>query len=187
MNDETVMNETASDETIAENSGNGAETAAAPEVETAPSMEEQLQAAQAEAEEFRDRWMRAQAEFANARKRMDKERVQTYQNARIDLTAKLLPILDDFERAMENVPDTIAADSWFEGIELVNRKLFTILEGMDVKQIEAVGEPFDPNLHEAINQEPSDEYESGTVVRELQKGYMLGDRVVRPSLVIIAA
>ena len=80
----------------------------------------------------------------------------------------------------------IAGNSWLEGIQLVQRKLLGILDGMNVKLIEAVGEPFDPMFHEAIMQEPTDEYESGTVSKELQKGYQIGDRVIRPSLVYVA-
>lgn len=156
----------------------------APTVE--PTLEEQLEAARAEAAKNLDGWMRVQAEFANARKRMDKQRLEIQQRATADTAAKLLPVVDDFERAIETVPEAISADSWFEGIQLVRRKLTAILEGMNVKTIEAVGQPFDPNCHEAIMQEASDEYESGTVTRELQKGYMLGDRVIRPSLVYVA-
>jgi molecular chaperone GrpE len=77
-------------------------------------------------------------------------------------------------------------DSWFEGIELVQRKLSGILESLSVKEIEAVGEPFDPNFHDALAQEPSDVYESGIVTREMIKGYQIGDKVVRPSLVYVA-
>lgn len=154
--------------------------------QAAPSLEEQLEAAKAEAAKNLDGWMRVQAEFANARKRMDKQRQETQQRATGDMAAKLLPVADDFQRAMETVPETISSDIWFEGIQLVHRKLTTILESMNVKAIEAVGQPFDPNCHEAIMQEPSDDYESGTVTRELQKGYMLGDRVIRPSLVYVA-
>lgn len=157
-----------------------------PEEEEPPTLEEQLAAAQAEAANNLDGWMRAQAEFANARKRMEKQRTETYLNATADTAAKLLPVIDDFDRAIENVPDAIAENSWLEGIQLVQRKLATILEGLNVKPIEAVGQPFDPKYHEAIMQETTDEYESGVVSKELQKGYQLGDRVVRPSLVYVA-
>jgi molecular chaperone GrpE len=164
----------------------GEETAVSPNGSDEPTLEEQLEAARAEAAKNLDGWMRTQAEFSNARKRMEKQRLEIQQRATGDMAARLLPVVDDFDRAMENVPEAISADSWFEGLQLVQRKLFTILESMNVQLIEAVGHPFDPNLHEAIMQEASDEYESGTVTRELQKGYMLGDRVIRPSLVYVA-
>lgn len=156
------------------------------EAQQPPTLEEQLAAAQAEAAQNLDGWMRTQAEFANARKRMEKQRAETYQNASADVVTKLLPVLDDFERALANVPAEISENSWLEGIHLVQRKLVGILNGLNVKVIEAVGQPFDPIYHEAIMQEPSDGYESGTVSKELQKGYQVGDRVIRPSLVYVA-
>lgn len=160
------------------------EEAAAPE--EPPSLEEQLAAAQAEAAKNLDGWMRAQAEFANARKRLEKQRVEAYINATADAAMRLLPVLDDFERALENVPAEIADDSWLEGILLVQRKLMGILESFNVRPIEAVGQPFDPNYHEALSQEEADGVESGVITRELQKGYTIGDRVLRPSLVYVA-
>lgn len=193
MSDETVFDgQKRTDEepvASAEAAGNNGDSGVADEgqaVAEASSLEQQLQEAQAEANDFKDRWLRSQAEFANARKRMDKERLLTYQNATADLAGKLLPVLDDFERAIENVPEEVGSDSWFEGIELVHRKVRGILDSLGVQPIAAVGQPFDPNLHEAITQEPSEDYDSGTVVRELQKGYQLGDRVIRPSLVCVA-
>ena len=152
-----------------------------------PTVEEQLAAAQAEAEDYKDRWLRSQAEFANARKRMEKQRLDTYTNATVNVMDKLLPIVDDFERAMENLPAEISESSWLEGIQLVQRKLVATLENFNVTPIEAIGEPFDPNLHEAITQESTDEFESGVVCRVLQTGYKIGDRVIRPSLVVVAA
>lgn len=162
------------------------ETAAEPDEETALSVEEQLAAAQAEAAKNLDGWMRAQAEFANARKRMDKQRAETYLNATADMAAKLLPVLDDFERALADIPAEIDENHWSEGIRLVQRKLLTILEGLNIKPIDVLGQPFDPNFHEAILQVANDEYESGVICQELQKGYQLGDRVIRPSLVYVA-
>lgn len=151
-----------------------------------PTLEEQLAAAQTEAADYKDRWLRGQAEFANARKRMEKERIELYSMAAGDVIKKLLPVLDDFERALANVPENIRQNPWLEGIDLVQRKLFTILENFNVAPIEAIGQPFDPNLHEAISQEATDEYQSGHICRELQKGYKISDRVLRPSLVAVA-
>ena len=145
------------------------------EEEAAPlTLEEQLAEAQAEAARNLDGWQRTQAEFANARKRFDKQWAEAHTNATANVMAKVIPVIDDFDRAVENVPTAVAEDSWFEGIQLVYRKLNTILEHFNVVAIEAVGQPFDPNLHEALMQEPSDEHESGTVTRELQKGYRVG-------------
>jgi molecular chaperone GrpE len=157
-----------------------------PEPAELASVEEQLEAAQKEAAKNLDSLLRAQAELANARKRFEKQQAQMYANANAELVLKLLPALDDFDRAMESAPDSVREDKWFEGVELVHRKLMGILESLNVQKIEAVGQPFDPNFHDALAQEPSEEYESGVVTREMIKGYQLGDRVVRPSLVYVA-
>jgi molecular chaperone GrpE len=156
------------------------------EVIEEPSLEEQLAAAKEEAAKNMDSFLRAQAELSNARKRFEKQQAQVYTNANADLVLKLLPALDDFERAMGSVPETIREDNWFDGIEMVQRKLFGILESLNVREIGAVGQPFDPNYHDALAQEQSDEYESGSVTREMIKGYQIGDKVVRPSLVYVA-
>lgn len=149
------------------------------------SLEEQLASAQSEAARNLDGWQRTQAEFANARKRFEKQRAETYLNVNADLVAKLLPLIDDFERALDSVPAGMAEDPWVSGIALVYRKMLSILDEMNVQPIAAVGERFDPNLHEALAQESSDDYDSGFVVREMRRGYRLGDRVIRPSLVTV--
>lgn len=157
------------------------------EAETAePSLEEQLQEAKDEAAKNLDSYLRAQAELANARKRFDKQRAMTYVNANSDMVSKLLPVLDDYERAVATVPESVGEDPWYQGIELVYRKLLGVLESLNVKEIEALGEPFDPNFHEALGTEPSDDVESGAVSRVMLKGYKIGDKVVRPSLVYVA-
>lgn len=192
MSEEKVIEEIQDAVPEPEAVGNGQETAET--VETlesesteSPTIEEQLAAAQAEAEDYKDRWLRSQAEFANARKRMEKQRLDIYTNATANVIEKLLPIVDDFERAMGSLPEEIRENSWLEGMQLVQRKLLATLENFNVTPIEAVGEPFDPNLHEALTQEPTDEFESGVVCRVMQTGYKIGDRVIRPSLVVVAA
>lgn len=152
-----------------------------------PTVEEQLAAAQAKAAEYLDGWQRERAEFANARKRLEKRRVEAFRDASVDHAAKLLPILDDFDRALANVPSDIEANSWYEGIQLVRRKFQSIMEGLKVEPIEAVGQPFDPNFHEALTLKEADGVESGIVIEELLVGYRLGDRVIRPSLVNVSA
>ena len=150
-----------------------------------PSLEDLLQDAKDEAANNLDSYLRAQAELANARKRFEKQRAQTYSNANADLVRKLLPVVDDFERAIETVPDDIREDAWYGGIELVNRKLLGVLGSLKVTEIEALGMPFDPHFHEALGTEPSDDFESGAVSRVMIKGYQIGDRVIRPSLVYV--
>ena len=150
-------------------------------------IEEQLAQVSTEAQMYKDKWMRAVAEFSNAKRRMEKERLEIYGNSLADVVGKFLPALDDYDRAIANVPAEIAENSWYEGVTLVQRKFNAILEGLNVEKMVAVGEPFDPMLHEAVLQEPSDDYESGLVIRELQSGYQRGDRVIRPAMVVVSA
>lgn len=163
------------------------EAEATPEAAAPLTLEEQLEKAQADAAANLDGWQRARAEFANARRRMDKQLSEAYTSATADVVSRLLPVIDDFDRALANVPETVAKDGWFDGIRLVSKKLNSILENANIERISSVGKPFDPNVHEAILQEPSDEYESGIIVRELQSGYKAGERVIRPALVVVAA
>lgn len=152
-----------------------------------PTLEEQLLATEKQAAEYLEGWQRERAEFANARKRMDRQRTEAYRNAKVDVIARLLPVIDDFQRALQSVPEDIADHSWFEGMQLVYRKLDGLLEKENIEIIPAVGQEFDPNFHDAVMQESSDEFNSGVVMRELQTGYRLGDRVIRPAMVIVAA
>ncbi|MFN2187535.1 MAG: nucleotide exchange factor GrpE [Candidatus Promineifilaceae bacterium] len=149
-------------------------------------LEARLAEAEDHAAEYLDGWQRARAEYANARKRLERERADAYARAAIDQAQKMLPILDDINRAMANVPEEIQDNDWFQGILLVSRKMNAILEDMNVKKIESVGQPFDPNFHEALALTEAEGFESGTVVEEVQGGYMLGDRVIRPALVNVA-
>lgn len=164
------------------------ETGEEVEVETQISeLEENLAQAESQAAEYLDGWQRARAEYANARKRLERERAEAYGRAAVDYAQKMLPILDDFNRALSNVPDEIEQNDWFEGITLVTRKMNSILEDLNVEKIEAIGQPFDPNFHEALALTEAEGIESGTVVEEVQGGYKLGERVIRPALVNVAA
>ena len=182
MTDETVE-EAILDPETAVNQGEPAETN---EKEEPLSLEEQLEISQAQAAKNFDDFLRAKADLANVRRRFEQQRVQTYVNANADLVGKILPALDDLERAVANAPANISEDDWFSGINMVQRKFITALENLNIKPIEAVGQPFDPNFHEALSMEPSDEYESGIVTREMLKGFQLGDKVIRASLVFVA-
>jgi molecular chaperone GrpE len=148
---------------------------------------EALQAQLAEAEskvsEYKDGWARSQAEFQNYKKRVERDNELTYAGMKGNIIKKVLPVLDDLERALQNRP---VDDAWASGIELIARKLQNILESEGVKRIEAKGAAFDPNFHEAITHEPSEEIESGHVIDVVQNGYMLGERVIRPALVRVA-
>jgi molecular chaperone GrpE len=146
-------------------------------------LQKQLAEAEAKATEYKDGWARSQAEFQNYKKRLERDNELTYASMKGDIIKKVLPALDDMERALQNRP---ADDAWASGIELIARKLQNILESEGVKRIEANGAAFDPIFHEAITHEPSEEVESGHVIAVVQNGYMLGERVIRPALVRVA-
>ena len=146
-------------------------------------LQSQLAEAESKVSEYNDGWARSQAEFQNYNRRIERDNELTYSNMKGDIIKKVLPALDDLERALQNRP---ADDAWANGIELIARKLQNILEGEGVKRIEAKGAAFDPNFHEAITHEPSDEVESEHVIDVVQNGYMLGERVIRPALVRVA-
>lgn len=143
----------------------------------------QLKEAEAKVIEYKDGWARSQADFQNYKKRMERDNELMYANMKSDIIKKVLPALDDLERALQNRP---ADDAWANGIELIARKLQNLLDGEGLKRIEAKGLAFDPNFHEAISHEPSDEVESEYVIEVVQNGYMLGERVIRPALVRVA-
>jgi molecular chaperone GrpE len=146
-------------------------------------LQRQLEEAQAKAAENLDGWQRSQAEFINYKNRIQRDREMDYASMKGDIIKKVLPVLDDMERALANRPD---GDSWANGMELIARKFQNILDAEGVKRIEAAGQPFDPNFHEAISSEPNDDVESGHVIEAVQNGYMLGERVIRPAMVRVA-
>ena len=148
-------------------------------------LERQLAETTAKAEEHLYNWQRSAADFSNYKRRTDDERAQLSQFSTAVLISRLLGVLDDFDRALENVPPE-AHDAWIEGVKLVERKLRGVLESEGVTPIEAVGLPFDPNLHEAVAHEETTAHADNEVIGEVQRGYRLHDRVIRPSLVRVA-
>ena len=155
-------------------------------VEELDELRDELARTRAQAEEYLDGWQRARAEFANYKKRVEREQAQVYQTAAGSVIKRFLGVLDDLERALKNRPQTGDGAVWSEGIELVYRKLVSILESEGVKPMEIAGQMFDPNLHEAIISEDSDQHESGQIIEALQQGYLLGDKVLRPARVRVA-
>jgi molecular chaperone GrpE len=139
------------------------------------------------ADEYLDGWQRARAEFANYKKRVDRDQAQVYQLAVSSIVKRYLDVVDDLERALKNKPQQGDGAVWAEGIELIYRKMLSLLESEGVKQMDAQGETFDPNLHEAISQEAHPEYQDGQIIEVIKQGYLLGDRVIRPALVRVAA
>jgi molecular chaperone GrpE len=154
--------------------------------ESAEAMRQQLETTQQKAAEYLDGWQRSRAEFANYKKRIEREREQTYQMAAGNVIRRYLDVVDDLDRALKNRPQDGEGAAWAGGIELVYRKLLAALAAEGVKPIEAVGQPFDPNQHEAITHEDNPQYPSGTVIEVVQNGYALGERVLRPAVVRVA-
>ena len=142
-------------------------------------------ATQAKVEELTSDLKRMTADFSNYRKRNDAERAEFAKFAKADLIAKLLDVLDGYDRALATVPDDLRGQPWVEGMWLVERKLRSILDAEGLEPIDSLGKPFDPYLHEAVAYVASDEPE-GTVIQEHQKAYRLHDRVIRPALVTVA-
>ncbi len=134
------------------------------------------------AENYLANWQRAQADFINYRRRSEQEKEEISKFANSVLILSLLPILDDLERALSSIPSNLAKLSWVDGIRLIERKLQASLEAQGLSPIKALGEPFDPKFHEAAMHGKGKE---GIVIAELQKGYKLHDRVVRPTMVVV--
>jgi molecular chaperone GrpE len=148
-------------------------------------LERELAETRAKSEEHLYNWQRSAADFSNYKRRTDDERAQLSQFSTAILIGRLLGVLDDFDRALENVPPE-AHDAWIEGVKLTERKLRNVLESEGVTPIEAIGQPFDPNVHEAVAHEETTEHADNEVIGEVQRGYRLHDRVLRPSLVRVA-
>jgi molecular chaperone GrpE len=133
--------------------------------------------------DLRDKWLRAVADYKNFKRRADQERADLIRGASAGLLLKLLPVVDDFDRAAAGAPQEIASSPWFDGFKLIAQKLQTILESEGVAPIAALGQEFDPNQHEAVIYEDGGDGSEVRVVAELQKGYKLRDRVLRPTMV----
>jgi len=139
------------------------------------------------AEEYLDGWQRARAEFANYKKRVTRENMDIRQVARGEVIKLYLDIADDLERALQEKPEIGDGETWAEGIEIIFQKLRTRLESEGIKPMNPLGEEFDPNIHEALMKEESEEFESGQIIEVMQEGYWIGDKVLRPALVRVAA
>ena len=137
-------------------------------------------------DELNDRVMRQMAEFENFRKRTDKEKAQMFEQGQGNVLEKLLPVIDNFERGLAAVPEEEKDGAFADGMNKIYKQLMKQMEDLGVTPIEAVGKEFDPNLHNAVMQVESAEYESGMVAQELQKGYMFHDTVLRHSMVAVS-
>ena len=158
---------------------------AVPEVaenEDMESLRQVLAEEQAKAEANLAGWQRTQADFMNFKRRSEQEREEFIRFANASLMLEILPVLDDLERALEHVPAKLASIAWVDGVNLIYRKFKATLEAQGLTQIEALGKPFDPNLHEAVRQDKGKE---GIIIEEILKGYQLHDKVIRPTMVVV--
>jgi molecular chaperone GrpE len=154
---------------------------------TGESLDERLQKLERERDEYLDQWRRSAAEFQNYRKREERLRTERERSTSARQLKRLLPVLDDLQRATQHVPESLSNDDWVAGMLAIERKLWSLLEQEGVMAIEAeAGTPFDPNVHEALISQESDEIESGHILSELERGYRLGDVILRPARVSVA-
>jgi molecular chaperone GrpE len=159
-------------------------------VETPPAATDQLAELQRERDDYYDRWVRKAAEFDNYRRRVERERREQADHAVVRLLQELLLVVDDFDLAQmaggDGTADVIEGGGYRKGVELIHAKLHDLLRKHGVRPIEAIGADFDPNLHQAVVQEVSPAHRDGEVIGELRKGYMMGDRLLRPAMVKVA-
>jgi len=175
----------------ADGSGEVAISSGGPEVAELVATRAELKRLESEVKELRDSLARRQADFENYRKRMERERSETYNRVVADIAAKLLPVLDNLKRALETEASVEATESdefrhFLSGVDLIYKQLNGVLDALGVKPVLAEGEHFDPHLHEAVVTEPSDDYEPDTVIQEIVRGFRLGDKLIRPALVKVA-
>ena len=157
------------------------------EEEDTDTLKKRLEECQTQSENYLDQWRRTAAEFANYKKRSEREQAEATKHCNALLITRLLPILDDIDLAFENLPENLKEQPWVEGMALVQRKLHTIFEQEGVHEIEAENQAFDPALHEAITHEPNSTIPEGKIIGVMQKGYLLNDRVLRPAKVRVSA
>jgi molecular chaperone GrpE len=150
-------------------------------------LSEQLLRQQEETRQNYDHYLRALAEVENIKKRSTRDREEYLKYANVNLIKKLLPVIDDLHRAIEVARNSQDFEALSKGVEMTARSLDDLLKGEGVKVIESVGQPFDPQYHQALTVEASDEHPENTVIEQLQKGYILHDRVIRPSLVKVSS
>ena len=176
--EETVENTEVKEENTTE------ETVETVEENKESTMEEKLEEAQKQAKDNLDKYIRQLAEFENFRKRSNSEKTAMYSNGVRDTVEKLLPVIDNFERAVEAADDK--EDPMYKGVEMILKQFMEILENLGVKEIPSKGEPFDPNVHSAVMHVDDESCDENVVVEVFQKCYTLGDKVIRPSMVKVA-
>ena len=145
-----------------------------------------LEALALEAKRNKEGWQRTLAEFNNYKKRVEREKIESFDSASVDIIKQLLPIIDDFQRALDNIPDGLKDHPWVTGTASIGKKFDKILEAHQVERVNPIGQPFDPEKHQALGTDPNATVESGFISQTLQAGYIKGDKVIRPALVRVA-
>lgn len=173
-----AADEPTDDETAAEQSD-------AAGVEPQADADEALAALQKDRDAYKEQFLRAVADFDNYRKRIERERRELSEYAAADVLRELLPIIDNFERALQ-APAAGDTEAFKRGVELIHKQMLDLLRKRGVTHIDALGADFDPNVHQAVIHEPSEDHREGEVMHELQRGYKLGDRLLRPAMVKVA-
>ncbi len=177
--------ETAQEETSGEPSAGDGEKAAKSDRKEKRKKDKKQDPLKEKVEELEDRVKRQMAEFDNFRKRTEKEKTAMFETGAKSVIEKILPVVDNFERGLASVPEEERDGAIAQGMQMIYKQLMTELENLDVKPIPAVGEEFNPEFHNAVMQTESEEFESGTIAQELQKGYTYRDSVVRHSMVAV--
>ncbi|MFQ5923371.1 MAG: nucleotide exchange factor GrpE [Anaerolineales bacterium] len=149
-------------------------------------LQHELDQAKAQAQEYLEGWQRARAEFANYKKRVTRDQEEARMRIAAETLTKYLGVIDDLERALKERPEDGDAAAWAEGIELIYRKMYGVLETEGVEVIDADQKHFDPTMHEAISHDESEDHEGGEIIEVVQPGYRMGDRVLRPAMVRVA-
>ncbi len=163
-------------------SDDGAPPAKEAQAAGGPELEAAVAAEREKAEQYYKNWQRSAADFINYKRRIETERTEQARFAGAALVINILPIFDDLDRAVNTVDASLAGLNWVQGIVAIHRKFASLLEAMDVHEVEAAGQPFDPSVHEAVAKQPGAE---GKVIAVVQKGYRLGDKVIRPAMVTV--
>ncbi|MFO7557590.1 MAG: nucleotide exchange factor GrpE [Desulfobacterales bacterium] len=175
---------TAAEENSVEKNGESV----ADQEDEAPSPDDEFEAVRQEARDNYDRFVRLSAEFENYKKRASREMSEFRKYANEMIIRELLPVVDNLERAIESSGDDENSNSCVvEGVGMTLKEILKVFDQFEVKQIESLGQPFDPGFHEAVMREESDEYPENTVIKEFQKGYLMHDRLIRPAMVVVSS
>ncbi|MCS6836018.1 MAG: nucleotide exchange factor GrpE [Anaerolineae bacterium] len=182
------MSDTTNEETTTTEDVRPSDEATAQEVSTASIDAARLEQAEREARANLEGWQRERADFQNYKRRMEQQLREAKELGAHDAIRRMLPIIDDFSRAVDNIPTDLVGNPWVNGTAMILKKFDKLLEELSVQIVDPIGQPFDPRLHEAVGMdEASEAYPSGTVTATLQRGYVSGERVLRQALVRVAS